>query len=804
MSDIHPTFSKSEATSFFSKIYHAEPRAFRQPSWMPSPTPPTAAFDESDISLDEIAYAVKKARSKSAPSPFDGMPYTIFKKCPSLLQALHNLFNLCWACSIVPSAWKLAAVRLIGKSTAEADPSTPSNFRPIALTPCVGKLFSTILRNRWLHYMLSNKYFDRSIQKAFMPATAGCTEHHMKLTTILKDAKKRKKSLAVCWMDLANAYGSVHHALITYSLRHYHAPSKLTGLIQAFYSGLAAKVSSGSWVTPATLIQLGVYQGDPLSVVIFNTVINTLVDTLKSKVDLGYRFSHSQQPINLLQYADDTCLIGNSPASCQHLVNTMNTWLQWSGMEAKLPKCTSLGLQATTGKAIHPNLSLDDQLIPYTPNGLKFLGLVIDVPTDMTTSKQTVMDRLHGMLKKVDACPLTRKQKLLVYKVGVCTRLTWLLTIQEFPISWVEKELDPLVSCFLKKWSGLARSANPAILHLPQKDGGLNLPTMSLLHKQFQVSRRGHLLTSHDPSVRHMSEKAMQKDLSLTRVKFRASREVRETMIADPSLSGRRLAKATSQLVREEEMANKLSNLQRLEKQGHMARCTPPDSAKVWAKALEGISDEHLKFALNSAVDTLPHKANLYLWKKHSNSACPLCGERQSLIHVLNACEVARDERRYNPRHDAILSHIAAFLSHKATPTAHLTSDLGSYVFPQHIVATDLRPDIVWWDDSLKKIRLIELTVCFESSFQHAAERKAIKYEEVAARARTSGYNGRVITLEVGSRGIIGEGGFSKLKAEFNLTTQELSNLLISISRTAIVESYKMWCRRNTHTLQQT
>ena len=45
----------------------------------------------------------------------------------------------------------------------------------------------------------------------------------------------------------------------------------------------------------------------------------------------------------------------------------------------------------------------------------------------------------------------SNKQKLLIYKVGVCPRLAWLLIIEEFPISWVEKHLDSLASKFLKK-----------------------------------------------------------------------------------------------------------------------------------------------------------------------------------------------------------------------------------------------------------------------------------------------------------------------------------------------------------------
>ena len=41
--------------------------------------------------------------------------------------------------------------------------------------------------------MTANKYLDASVQKAFMPTTPGCTEHHLKLAIILGDAKKKQK-----------------------------------------------------------------------------------------------------------------------------------------------------------------------------------------------------------------------------------------------------------------------------------------------------------------------------------------------------------------------------------------------------------------------------------------------------------------------------------------------------------------------------------------------------------------------------------------------------------------------------------
>ena len=145
---------------FLLSTYHADPKCYQQLAWMPSPATPVADFNEEEISLDEIALAVKKARFKSSPSPFDGISYVLFKRCPALLPTLHIIFNFCCSHSTVQSAWKLAAVKLIVKSSTEADPSSPTNFRPIVLTSCVGKLFSTILSNRWFNYKFFNKFLS--------------------------------------------------------------------------------------------------------------------------------------------------------------------------------------------------------------------------------------------------------------------------------------------------------------------------------------------------------------------------------------------------------------------------------------------------------------------------------------------------------------------------------------------------------------------------------------------------------------------------------------------------------------------
>lgn len=85
----------------------------------------------------------------------------------------------------------------------------------------------------------------------------------------------------------------------------------------------------------------------------------------------------------MLQYADDTCLISNGPASCQELIHHTEKWLLWSGMRAKPAKCHSLGIRASSGRSFDPDLTIVNQPIPFIKNNaIKFLGKIIQVPLD--------------------------------------------------------------------------------------------------------------------------------------------------------------------------------------------------------------------------------------------------------------------------------------------------------------------------------------------------------------------------------------------------------------------------------------
>ena len=60
---------------------------------------------------------------------------------------------------------------------------------------------------------------------------------------MLRDAKDTKSSICVCYIDLANAYGSVKRSLFHFLLEWYHVPDHFRAILYAFYEGLMAAIT---------------------------------------------------------------------------------------------------------------------------------------------------------------------------------------------------------------------------------------------------------------------------------------------------------------------------------------------------------------------------------------------------------------------------------------------------------------------------------------------------------------------------------------------------------------------------------
>jgi hypothetical protein len=475
--------------------------------------------------------------------------------------------------------------------------------------------------------------------------------------------------------------------------------------------------------------------------------------------------------------------------------------MEWAQLKAKVPKCRSMVIQGSTGKRVSPQLSIGGEAIPPAENdSFKFLGMRVRVYKNNNTARDTLRQHLKQMLSAIDDTPLTRQQKLRLFRHGVCPRLSWSLLIEEFPISWLERELQPLATRALKKWAGLTRSSNASILFLPAKRGGLALPSLVSLYKTVQATRMVQLLTSLDPGVRKAGDLHLVEERARRRLKFRPAVLVESILSQDHSQSRRALKRATKAIIQEEEDDERHRHLCQLPSQGEMARSWKESSPELWVEAVQGLPPDPLKFALCASTNSLPTNANLKTWGKKSSDICQLCrNSRQSLPHVLNNCPAAMDLRRYSKRHDEVLQVVGDFIRAQLPPLFSITIDSPSesYCFPHHITPTTLRPDIVWWSEQRSELWLFELTIHFESVVASARERKRTKYYDLVEAGRAAGFRCELITLEVGSRGMLSAADLEPLQAAIEAPRKEVVNLCLSIIRTTILESFRIWASRN-------
>ena len=162
----------------------------------------------------------------------------------------------------------------------------PSNFRPITLSPVLGKVMTRLLRNRMYTFLLLNEYIETDLQKGFWSELSGPVEHTELLSHMVKHACKKKKQLVVTLLDLKSAFGEVHHELIKKILKYHNIPDEVISLVTSLYTDFVVSISTDEFTTNPIAVNRGVLQGDSLSPLLFNLIVNTLIQTIKNtKID---------------------------------------------------------------------------------------------------------------------------------------------------------------------------------------------------------------------------------------------------------------------------------------------------------------------------------------------------------------------------------------------------------------------------------------------------------------------------------------------------------------------------------------
>ena len=99
-----------------------------------------------------------------------------------------------------------------------------NDFRPIALKLIMLKVMTSCICNCWYSFLIKNGSINRGTQKSFMIGISGTLEHLESLMHAINHTRTKQKSFIVTSNDLKNAFGKVHHQLISIILKFHHLP----------------------------------------------------------------------------------------------------------------------------------------------------------------------------------------------------------------------------------------------------------------------------------------------------------------------------------------------------------------------------------------------------------------------------------------------------------------------------------------------------------------------------------------------------------------------------------------------------
>ena len=120
-------------------------------------------------------------------------------------------------------------------------------------------------------------------QKGFISKNSGTLEHTSVMGHIINKARTKQCSLIVTLLDLKNAFGEVHHNLISSALSYHQIPDGIQSLVTNLYTDFKTSIITNQFSTPAIPLHRGALQGDCLSPLLFDMCCNTFIQFIKAE-----------------------------------------------------------------------------------------------------------------------------------------------------------------------------------------------------------------------------------------------------------------------------------------------------------------------------------------------------------------------------------------------------------------------------------------------------------------------------------------------------------------------------------------
>ena len=298
------TFAKASQTAHLGqkqRDYRAEQEQHHQRPVEDNSKPINLKFKQK-----ELKKAIKGIKSTSKSTGKDPISYKMIQQLPnSFLEILLDFFELCWESGNMPEAWKEAQVIAIHKPGKPK--KDPTSYRPISLTPHLGKVYERIIKMR-LESFLEKHNIIPVCQAGFRKGRS-CTDHIVKLTAHMRKAISSNRTLLATFFDVKRAFDTVWHSKLLDKLGKIGVSGRMYNFIASYLSNRSLQVKIGQSLSQKHFLDMGVPQGSVIAPTLFSIMLHD-ISTLELKGAI------------LSQFADDIALWEtNQPKFTNHPKN---------------------------------------------------------------------------------------------------------------------------------------------------------------------------------------------------------------------------------------------------------------------------------------------------------------------------------------------------------------------------------------------------------------------------------------------------------------------------------------------------
>ena len=398
-------YSPAEKASIFIDYFMKQSQINGMTDYVPQTRILDTEIQPLFITKEVVKKIIENLNSSKASGP-DGIHNKLLMKAISIIsEPLSLLFNRSLEEGIFPKVWKRANITPIYK---KGNKELCSNYRPVSLLSCIGKVMERCIQCHVFEYLKTNNILTIS-QSGFIP----CDSTTFQLLVIYDDfckALDKQLTTQAIFFDISKAFDRVWHLGLIRKLHAVGIRGTLLNWFKNYLTDRFQKVVIKGESSDYQLVQAGVPQGSVLGPLLFLIYINDLPDNLESVVKL---FADDTSTYLSLEDVDQRSFILNSD------LTKITEWAKKWKVDFNPTKTELMTLSTKTLPRTLP-IKFDNTTLTET-NKHKHLGVILQNDCKWNFHIQSIISkvRLHIACFKSLKYRLSRKALEIIYKTCI-------------------------------------------------------------------------------------------------------------------------------------------------------------------------------------------------------------------------------------------------------------------------------------------------------------------------------------------------------------------------------------------------